>query len=174
MQLTIVALLSVATTVRSQAGSPCAVPGSATNLDSRFGVSPADGDLDGLCLQTSTCSQGGGISIPGYCPGGGQGVQCCVKNDCAGAGTPSACFLASSDCAGGRFLGSQGCPGPESFQCCELSIAGGAGTGTGQGGQGGGQGGVGQGGSGTGGGGFRRGRGGRRFGGFGGGFPGFG
>lgn len=71
------------------------------------------GGATGVCISTSTCSSGGGVSISGACPGTPADVRCCTKSSCGSGGS---CQWTSS-CASGNTLGGL-CPGPSDFKCC--------------------------------------------------------
>ncbi|EAU80900.1 lysozyme [Coprinopsis cinerea okayama7 len=75
----------------------------------------------GVCLSTTTCSNGGGTSTAGYCPNDPSNVRCCTKK-CGSGGT---CRFESTCSTGNTATGL--CPGPSNFKCC-LPASGGGGN----------------------------------------------
>ncbi|RUS27041.1 hypothetical protein BC938DRAFT_483784 [Jimgerdemannia flammicorona] len=81
-------------------------------------ASPASGycivnGVTGTCISTGDCSNQGGSSFPGYCPGPTD-IQCCLKN-CLNGGW----CLDTRDCKTDGGQSHPGyCPGPSNIQCC--------------------------------------------------------
>lgn len=70
------------------------------------------GGRAGVCISTSSCSSGGGVSISGACPNDPADIKCCTKASCGSGGS---CKW-TSDCTGSTQSGL--CPGPSNFMCC--------------------------------------------------------
>ncbi|KAF2440150.1 hypothetical protein P171DRAFT_476477 [Karstenula rhodostoma CBS 690.94] len=77
------------------------------------------GGAPGVCISTSSCSNGGGSFISNACPGTAADVKCCVKTKCASGGS---CKW-TSQCGGTTQSGL--CPGPSNFKCCTPTSGGG-------------------------------------------------
>lgn len=80
------------------------------------------GGAAGVCIATSDCSSGGGVSITGACPNDPTNIRCCTKATCSGSGKTGKCGW-ESDCSGTTLTGL--CPGPSSFKCCVAGSGGG-------------------------------------------------
>ncbi|KIX09755.1 uncharacterized protein Z518_00836 [Rhinocladiella mackenziei CBS 650.93] len=83
----------------------------------------ADNGLLGTCISTSSCSNQGGISEAGHCPGGID-IQCCYFSDGSGDscqtndGVSGTC-MSTSACSEANAQSVSGfCPGPADIQCC--------------------------------------------------------
>ena len=74
----------------------------------------------GVCISSSSCSDNGGTSISGACPGDAADIKCCTKASCSN-GDAGNCRW-QSDCAGESVSGQ--CPGPAQMQCCSSGDAG--------------------------------------------------
>lgn len=74
----------------------------------------------GVCLGTSACSDAGGTSTVGACPGDAADVQCCTKTKCDN-GESGNCRW-QSDCDGEAAEGQ--CPGPSQMMCCSSDAQG--------------------------------------------------
>ncbi|KAL9111903.1 MAG: hypothetical protein Q9227_003753 [Pyrenula ochraceoflavens] len=93
----------------------CRLPTSAVS-----GAPPGAANIDGTCIAVNTCFADGGRAFTGVCPSG----ACCIKNDCAGPNSNSACLL--PNLAGdtlrpgqsGRFVNGA-CPG--GLRCFQLT-----------------------------------------------------
>ncbi|KAJ6464552.1 hypothetical protein C8R45DRAFT_840404 [Mycena sanguinolenta] len=73
----------------------------------------------GVCISTSSCSAGGGVSATGLCPSDPSDIKCCTKTPCsstAGLGGGQCQF--TSTCTGNHYTLSGLCPGPSNFKCC--------------------------------------------------------
>ncbi|KAJ3292430.1 hypothetical protein HK104_005297 [Borealophlyctis nickersoniae] len=98
--LSILALLGISSTV------------SAATCTARNG-------LGGVCISTSACRSGGGVSDPAnLCPGGND-IQCCTYGYCTSNGQAGTC-IPTGACSGGggRSNSANLCPGGNDIQCC--------------------------------------------------------
>ncbi|KAF2836561.1 hypothetical protein M501DRAFT_939388 [Patellaria atrata CBS 101060] len=77
------------------------------------------GGRAGVCVTTTTCSSGGGVTINGGCPSDPANVKCCSKASCGAS--PGNCRW-TSDCGGSSV--SNLCPGPAGFKCCQSTATG--------------------------------------------------
>jgi hypothetical protein len=83
----------------------------------------ANNGLFGTCISTSSCSDQGGISEAGHCPGAAN-IQCCYFSDGSGEscktddGVSGTC-MSTSACSNANAESVPGfCPGPPDIQCC--------------------------------------------------------
>ncbi|KAF2679828.1 hypothetical protein K458DRAFT_313317 [Lentithecium fluviatile CBS 122367] len=75
------------------------------------------GNLDGVCISTSSCTAGGGRYVSGKCPNDPANIKCCTKTPCDGFGE-GACTWTDICRASGASPIPGKCPGPTNFQCC--------------------------------------------------------
>ncbi|KAF7335232.1 Glycoside hydrolase family 24 protein [Mycena sanguinolenta] len=59
----------------------------------------------GICISTSSCSAGGGVSAIGLCPDDPENIRCCTKKPCAPGGGGQCQF--TSTCTGTILTGRQ-------------------------------------------------------------------
>ncbi|KAJ6451905.1 hypothetical protein C8R45DRAFT_916396 [Mycena sanguinolenta] len=88
-------LASVATALAAMVDGPCA-------------------SGPGVCISTSSCQAGGGVSTTGLCPNTPDDIKCCTKAPCGDHGE---CQFTST-CTGDLFYATGLCPGPSNFKCC--------------------------------------------------------
>ncbi|KAK4150199.1 peptidase M24, structural domain-containing protein [Chaetomidium leptoderma] len=78
------------------------------------------GGRAGVCLSSSACTAGGGVTVTGRCPADPAGIKCCTKASCANTSAGNCRW--KSDCAGSSV--SNKCPGPSQMMCCSSSATG--------------------------------------------------
>lgn len=71
---------------------------------------------NGICINTSTCSNYGGVNYSGKCPSDPNDVRCCDSISCtANDGRKGTCMF-TDQCSGDQISGK--CPGGTNFKCC--------------------------------------------------------
>ena len=71
---------------------------------------------NGICIQTSTCSNYGGESFSGKCPSDPNDIKCCDNIPCTSNDGKKGSCVFSSQCDGESISGK--CPGGNDFKCC--------------------------------------------------------
>ena len=107
MKFILILLLAISTTLASVNG-PCS-------------------GRDGICIDSSTCSNYGGTTFSGKCPKDANNIKCCDSISCSANGKTGKCVF-SSQCKGESVGGK--CPGGSDFKCCLGSTSGGGGGGS--------------------------------------------
>ncbi|KAJ6530669.1 hypothetical protein B0H19DRAFT_967522 [Mycena capillaripes] len=72
----------------------------------------------GVCISTSDCSNKGGTSTPGFCPGTPTNVQCCTKSPCTSVSLGEGVCRFTSSCPEDHYSITGLCPGPTNYKCC--------------------------------------------------------
>ncbi|KAJ6464542.1 hypothetical protein C8R45DRAFT_877804 [Mycena sanguinolenta] len=79
----------------------------------------------GVCISTSSCSAGGGVSTSGLCPNDPNDIKCCTKTPCSpAAALGSGQCQFTNTCTGNHYILTGLCPGPSNFKCCLLCVPG--------------------------------------------------
>ncbi|EAU80702.1 hypothetical protein CC1G_08309 [Coprinopsis cinerea okayama7 len=72
---------------------------------------------EGLCMDASSCTYGGGTAYGQGCKNSENGVACCYKR-CPNPVTGQGRCVHRSSCATGKVFIADYCPGPSNFGCC--------------------------------------------------------
>ncbi|KAF7337188.1 Lysozyme [Mycena sanguinolenta] len=65
----------------------------------------------GICISTSSCSAGGGVSTSGLCPSDPEDIKCCTKAPCASVSLGGGRCQFTSTCTGNHYTLPGLCPG---------------------------------------------------------------
>ncbi|KAF8148772.1 hypothetical protein K438DRAFT_2087080 [Mycena galopus ATCC 62051] len=72
----------------------------------------------GVCISTSSCSEGGGTSLTGLCPDDPENIKCCVKSPCTSSALGGGECRFTNTCTGSQYYVTGRCPGPTDYTCC--------------------------------------------------------